>query len=743
MRRTRAILLIALALIIAGAGLSWYGSANAQKRKAAQQKEVYTRPKPKEPIKPEIPDADRYQEDKVFLEYADSLFRPSNELEEYQIVKGSVKFRHGNMWMYCDSAYYYPNHNSMNAFGHVKMEQGDTLFVYSDRLYYDGMSKHATLVKGPSRGNVELKNRSVTLTTDSLDYDLNTEQGWYTTGGKLEDNVNTLTSQYGEYSPRTKEAKFRDNVLLVNRKDGYRMITEELDYNTDTHIANINTKTRIEGAQDTIETTQGWYDTTTDHAQLTARSIITHRDSSMNVTWLEGDSIIYDKQTRKSRAYMFRDNRKLPQPMVITDTARKVQLIGGYGEYDDLTSRAMATEYPLLIEFSRPDTLFLRADTVMSFMRTEPVWPDSLSHEWDAETRERFKSYIAPQDLTRDMELALYVVDRELREPGFGIAKPEENAGPDADSDEDQGEKMTATEVVGTQPEPQPEPGVPESSESPASSAAAMRGKVLALMERTSSGSPDSAEPTRRDSLPRLDKWGRDSNYMVPKEFRVAKAIGRARFFNQDMQGVADTIIFQEYDSLLHLIRKPIVWNENRQVMGPKIVVHFNDSTPDWALLPNSGIMAEHIESDFYNQLSGNVMKAWITDKKIRRMDIDGNVQTIFLPQESDSTYNKMVNAESSFLSCDFIDGKMDHLRMWPEVTGIVSPLGDVKKSQRALQGFAWKEELRPVRQWYGDRWHWADDLGEVPDALDRWFREPEIKRTAAPDPETYKGLVR
>ena len=123
-------------------------------------------------------------------------------------------------------------------------------------------------------------------------------------------------------SPQTKQSKFRDNVLLVNNRDGYRLITEELDYNTDTHIAEICTP-RIEGANDTILTSQGWYDTRTDHAQLTARSTIIHRDSSMNVITLEGDSIIYDKATRVSRAYMFRDPSRLRTPMVLTDTARK------------------------------------------------------------------------------------------------------------------------------------------------------------------------------------------------------------------------------------------------------------------------------------------------------------------------------------------------------------------------------------------------------------------------------------
>lgn len=591
-------ILFVLAAIIAAGTLSVLESAYAQTEKAAAAKrETYTRPEPQKPIKPTVPDADRYQENKVFLENADSLFRPANEYEEYQIVKGSVRFRQGGMWMFCDSAYYYPRRNSLDAFGHVEMRQGDTLFVYADQVFYDGLSKHARLMKGPSRGNVQLKNRTVTLTTDSLDYDLAGERGWYSTGGRLEDDINTLTSGYGEYSPATKIADFRDDVVLVNRKDGYRMLTEELRYNTATHIADINTLTRIEGENDTIVTTGGNYNTLTDKAVLTARSIISHRDSSANVTTLEGDSIIYDKATRTSRAFMFRNPSKLPAPMVINDTARKVMLIGGYGEYNDILRRAYSTDYPLLIDYSRPDTLFLRADTVLSYVETLLV----------------------------------------------------------------------------------------------------------------------------------------DSVENVMKDLRTAKAIGRARFFSQEVQGIADTLIFKERDSILYMMRKPVVWSGERQVYGNAINVHLNDSTADWAELPQSGMLAEHIAEDFYNQLTGSYMKAFLRDQQLERLDASGNVVAILLPQEKDSTYNKLVHAESSYLTLEMTDKRLDYLKMWPEVTGTVTPLFEVKRANQYIEGFSWLEYLRPVRDWYGSRARWVDELGEVPESLDAYFKAPPLFKSVPP----------
>ena len=308
--RVAAAVVMAAVCFVVNVGVKAY-SLDEKKKENRKKEETFTRPKPTRPIKPEIPGANRYRQDKIFLEYADSLYKISTfDTIERQILKGNVKFRQAGMWMYCDSAYYYPELNSLDAFGNVKMEQGDTLFVFADKLYYEGNIRMARLKNGPSRNKVELINRDVTLTTDSLDYDLGLDLGWYEKWGTIDDKVNTLTSLYGEYSPGTKNADFYHDVVLVNNEDGFTMLTDTLHYNTDTHIARIESRTEIQGESDTIITTCGLYDTQLGNAELLTRSVIIHRDSTGNVTTLEGDSIIYDKQKRISRAYMFRDPLK-------------------------------------------------------------------------------------------------------------------------------------------------------------------------------------------------------------------------------------------------------------------------------------------------------------------------------------------------------------------------------------------------------------------------------------------------
>ena len=687
-------------------GFRAYAQQVKKKEAVKKQEETYTRPKPSRPVKPEIPSANRYRQDKIFLEYADSLFKIENVFDtvERQIVKGNVKFRQAGMWMYCDSAYYYPTLNSMDAFGHVKMEQGDTLFVYADKLFYEGNERLAKLQNGPSRDKVKLINRDVTLTTDSLDYSIAMELGWYSRWGVIDDKVNTLTSLYGEYSPGTKKADFYHDVVLVNNRDGYTMLTDTLHYNTDTHIARIESWTQIQGANDTIITTSGLYDTQLGNAELMSRSIIVHRDSSNNVTTLEGDSIIYDKATRISRAFMFRDPAKHGMPMVLTDTAHRITLLGGYGVYNDSTREALATIYPLLMEYSQSDTLFLRSDTIRTYIITEMVpasrrWTASGLPEKDGVPIIKADSaglWLDPESfaLIPPMHsLPLSMLEAAAPKPAAAVSSPAELLS--------ESESGKADEIsIEASEEESPELGGEE--------------QEILVAEADSINMPSDSVEIKKDSIP-----------LIPKEFHVALAYHRARFFKQDIQGVADSLVFVESDSMMYMFRKPIVWSGERQVTGNRIDVHFNDSTADWALLPESGMMSEYIDEDFYNQLAGKKLLARFSGNGLKTLEVSGNVEAIFLPQESDSTYNRMVNAESSFLTIDMDGNAMERLKMWPEVTGTVTPLFLVKRSQMYLQKFRWWESLRPVREWYGDRVRWADNLGEVPDELEQYFLAP------------------
>lgn len=129
------------------------------------------------------------KDSRVYLVHADVLHYDQMKNPDATILNGKVHFTHQGARLYCDSAYFYEASNSFEAFGHVKMYQGDTLSLLSDYAYYDGNEQMAR-----ARYNVVLKHKKTTLYTDSLDFDRLYDNAYFFEGGKMIDGKTTLTS---------------------------------------------------------------------------------------------------------------------------------------------------------------------------------------------------------------------------------------------------------------------------------------------------------------------------------------------------------------------------------------------------------------------------------------------------------------------------------------------------------------------------------------------------------------------
>ena len=469
---------------------------------------------------------------KVILDYADSLLFDQRINPDYQILKGNVQFHKGGMLMFCDSAYFYESTNSMDAFGNVRMEQGDTLFVFSDMMHYNGIEEEAQL-----RYNVILQNRDVTLSTDSLNYELGPNVGYYFTGGQIVDSQNTLESVYGEYCPDTKDAIFYFDVVLTNEKA--KLYSDTLTYNTATHIAKIESPTEILSDSGKIVSRKGWYNTNNNRSALYDRSVVEH-----NSYRLIGDTIFYDRNNGFGNVY---------GSVFMEDTIQRVIMKGHYAYYYEKNDSAMVTDSALMMDCSQKDTFFLHADTLRTIM--------------------------------------------------------------------------------------------------------------------------------------------------LPDSSRLMKAYFNTRFYRNDIQGVCDSMVFSSADSLINMYRDPIIWNTNYQIYGDTIKIYLNDSTIDRVHIPNFAFATQQKDTAFFNQITGKDMLNHFLGGKLQEVYVSGNVQTIFYPQEEDSTFTGLNSATSGFLrmEMDTLSNQMNRLMMWPQVDGTMTPISKIKPKDLYLPSFRWYEAIRPT----------------------------------------------
>lgn len=330
----------------------------------------------------------------VYLEHSQTLSFDQDRIADAQILNGDVVFRHEDVMMYCDSAYFYENTNSLDAFGHVRFEQGDTLKGYCDKMFYNGntrlakMRYNVKLVHGreQSKGRKKKKENPTILTTDSLDYDRRANIAYYTTGGMVVDTLNTLTSVRGQYMPDQKQAIFSEEVLLVNKN--FTLTSDTLIYNTETKVTDLVSPTTIVYEQETtITTADGWYNTDSEQSMLYDRSLIYHVDGRT----MTGDTIAYNKHIGFGRVW---------GNMEMRDSSQQVTLYGQYGQMYEENSRGYATDSALLVDWS--DSLhltYIHADTLFT---QEVHYTDSARQD---STYRWVKAYYGVRVFRDDMQM--------------------------------------------------------------------------------------------------------------------------------------------------------------------------------------------------------------------------------------------------------------------------------------------------------------------------------------------------
>lgn len=285
---------------------------------------------------------------RVYLQHANEFtYDMFGKHPDAQFVKGNVSFLHKGITLTCDSALYFQQTNSFEAFGHVKMKQGDTLTLTSDYAYYDGNDEMAEV-----RRNVVLTHRKTKLYCDSLNYDRIYSIGYFFEGGKLVDGETTLTSDWGQYSTADKQAIFYYDVRLKNKTSTTE--SDTLYYDTRTSMAHVVGPSKITTKEDIINTEDGYYDSRNDRTELYSRSTINRKDGKV----ITADSLQHNSKTGISECF---------GNVEFDDTLNKSGFRGNYVYYDENKGYGVATRRAVAIDYSQGDTLYLHGDTMRLF----------------------------------------------------------------------------------------------------------------------------------------------------------------------------------------------------------------------------------------------------------------------------------------------------------------------------------------------------------------------------------------
>jgi len=274
-------------------------------------------------------------------------FLKTNDTTDLQILAGGVKLRQGRTLFFCDSCVINNRIHILEAFGNVHINDADTANAYSDYLRYLTDKRIAYMEK-----NVRLTDGKATLTTNNLEYDVETKLGIYTNGGKVVNNKKSvLTSTEGYYYTDLKDIYFKKNVELND--PSYYLKSDSLLYNTESEVARFIAETFIKDSSNrTIITKEGFYDTKNKKAEFGLRPVI--RDGNTKIV---ADRVAFDDSTGMSQA---------EGNAIVIDSTQQTVIIAGKIFRNNKNESILAFNKPLMIVKQDQDSIFIAADTLFS-----------------------------------------------------------------------------------------------------------------------------------------------------------------------------------------------------------------------------------------------------------------------------------------------------------------------------------------------------------------------------------------
>lgn len=260
------------------------------------------------------------------------------------ISLGNVFVEHEGATLRCDKAYIYQDTRMIKAMGNVVVNQGDTVFQYSKYTDYDGINKKST-----SWGDVFVKDETMELRTDTLYFDREKQHLYYRSGGTIKDTTNVLTSKIGNYYLADNKFQAFTSVEVINPDS--KLVSNHLDYYTDSGIAELYGPSTITSEQNSIYTEKGHYNSKTNISYFLKTSKIYYDDRT-----IEGDSLYYNKSKGFASAT---GNIK------VIDSINETTIKGGYAEFYKLKDSVFITDKAVAISAMENDSVFIHGNILM------------------------------------------------------------------------------------------------------------------------------------------------------------------------------------------------------------------------------------------------------------------------------------------------------------------------------------------------------------------------------------------
>lgn len=690
------------------------------------------------------------------------------------VAQGNFIMQQGDsMTIFADSAEYSSETKIADLYSDVSMIKGRQK-LFTEKLTYDASTKIATYLTG------------ATLTDDTTF--LRSTRGYFhakTDDIFFRDSVVVVNPDFNlrsdtlQFNARTKIVTFLAPTLII--QDTARIYTESGTYNINEKYAEFNTNPQYVKNDQRAWATRMTYNGKTeeiilmgnahfeDSLSVATADIIRHNERT-GVTILEGnaffndkdreltgDTIFYDAKNEtystRGRSHIVDGEQVLDADqvdyikekemgiafgnVVFTDTIEKMTVICEYAEHSKKRnflkafggkdSLGNATSRPLMIKEVDGDSLFISADTLISYVPSDssdlvfggqPA-PDSLQQQTDDESLSKsaentLDSLVNSSDnqvdsINQDTLSVLEIANKDSLTLDSNVVEIKQAPIDTIPADIEKELDSTEEEIAEILDKPKVD-SIPPNDE--------IDTPLLDLLDETvaeeESDTPlldllnetVAEEESDTPLLDLLDDLPDDSTEVTesPKEEeeeeeeeRVILAFNDVRIFKKDLQALSDSMSYSSLDSMFKLYKEPIIWSDTSQFTADHVKIQMANNAIDKIYLEDNAFIINTPDEVFFNQIKGRNAVAYFDSSEIDYVKVVGNAESVYYAFDDVDAYigvNKTVCSEMKIL---FGSNEVEGIVFYSQPTANLFPMREADHSGLQMEGFSWQIERRPT----------------------------------------------
>jgi len=180
---------------------------------------------------------------------------------------------------------------------------------------------------------------------------------------------------------------------------------------------------------------------------------------------------------------------------------------------------------------------------------------------------------------------------------------------------------------------------------------------------------------------------------------KIIQAWRNMKLIQGEMSAVADSMFYSEQDSIFKMYYSPILWMDSTQITGDSIYLYNRNNSIYKLDIYNNAFIINLQDKEVYNQTKGKFMQAFIINKEMDKVNVDGNAESIFFIKDDDA-YNGANKSTSAFITVSFNKGEVNRVKLTGTPEAEFTPMKKLSVETFRLDGFKWYGDKQPLTKY-------------------------------------------